>query len=522
MHPGKLLILAAAAALVARPVVAQCPDGSPSPCGRATARASAPPATSVAVLYFENTSRDTTDAYIADGLTEEITARLGQVGRLVVTSRTGVRRLRESAATMSPTDLGRALNTAYLVNGTVRRAGSRLRVTVELLRAATGVQAWSSQYDRSTEDLLGIQEEIAIAVANAIAGRLLPDERARLESRPTTNPAAYDLYLRARRAFSFQTLEALEEAIAALQAALRLDPTFTTARGLIAYAYGWAMNWDQPIAGVPPDSMVARGLAAADAALREDSMSADAWTGRGWLLFFRDPPDFSSALAALRRAVRLDSTSQLAHLNLASAVRRLGDYDAGEAELRRALGPGPERAQAMADLGFVSFSRRRFAEARARYDTAITLNPRAWSHFNNRARARLMLGDTAGALEDAQEAGRVSPVSMRIRNLAVLAQIEAASGNVAGARARLDPVVASLAAGEGPVTVRIGWELAAALTALGDTDRAIGVLERVRPRGPWLWSYLVFPDFDRLRADPRFQRIFAAAAPPGAPPVPPH
>jgi TolB-like protein len=475
----------------------------------------------VAVLYFENTSRDTTDAYIADGLTEEITARLGQVGRLVVTSRTGVRRLRESAASMSPPDLGRALNTAYLVNGTIRRAGSRLRVTVELLRAATGVQAWSSQYDRSAEDLLGLQADIAVAVADAIAGRLLPDERARLQSRPTTNPAAYDLYLRAQRAFQVQTLESLQEAIAALEAALRLDPTFAAARGLIAYAYGWALNWDQPIAGVPADSMVARGLAAADAALRQDSTSADAWTGRGWLLFFRDPPDFPSSLAALRRAVLLDSASQLAHLNLASVMRRLGDYDGGEAELRRSLGPGPERSQAMADLGFISYERRRYAEARTRYDTAFALNPRAWSSLDFRSRIRLVLGDTAGALDDAREVVRLSPVSVRIRNLAILAQMEAASGNLAGARARLDPVVASLAPGGGPVTVRVGWELAAALTALGDTDRAIGLLERIRPRGPWLWSYLVFRDFDRLRADTRFQRIFDEAAPPGAPPLPP-
>ena len=521
MHPQTLMVLATAALLVAHPGAAQCPDGTPPPCRRPAPRASAAPVNSVAVLYFENTSRDTTDAYIADGLTEEITARLGQVGRLVVTSRTGVRRLRESAATMSPPDLGRALNTAYLVNGTVRRAGSRLRVTVELLRASTGVQAWSNQYDRSAEDLLGIQEEIAIAVADAIAGRLLPDERARLRSRPTSNPAAYDLYLRARRAFSVMTLEALQEAIAALEAALRLDPGFTAARGLIAYAYGWAMNWDQPIAGVPADSVVARGLAAADRALREDSTSADAWTGRGWLLFFRDPPDFASSLVALRRAVLLDSTSQLAHLNLASVVRRLGDYDTGEAELRRALGPGPERAQAMADLGFIAFARRRYADSRARYDTAIALNPLAWSHLNNRARARLMLGDTSGALEDAREAERVSPVSMRVRNLAVVSQMEAASGNVGGARTRLDPVVASLAPGDGPVTVRIGWELAAALAALGDRDRALAVLQRIRPRGPWLWSYLVFPDFDSLRADPRFQRIYAEAAPPDAPPVPP-
>lgn len=515
------MVLVAAAALVARPLAAQCPDGTPPPCRQPAPRAGGPPASSVAVLYFENTSRDTTDDYIADGLTEEITARLGQVRRLVVTSRTGVRRLRESAATMSPPDLGRALNTAYLVNGTVRRAGARLRVTVELLRASTGVQAWSSQYDRSTEDLLGLQEEIAIAVADAIAGRLLPDERARLQSRPTMNAAAYDLYLRARRAFSVTSLEGLQEAIAALEAALRLDPGFTAARGMIAYAYGWAVNWDQPIAGVPAESVLVRGLAAADRALREDSMSADAWTGRGWLLFFRDPPDFPRALAALRRAVLLDSSSALAHQNLASALRRLGDYDAGAAELRRAQGPGPERSQSTADLGFIALSRRRFAEARVWYDSAIALNPASWSHRGFRARARLAAGDTAGALEDAQEAVRLSPVSMRIRNLPVQAQMEAASGNLAGARSRLEPAVASLAPGDGPLSVRVGWELGAALVAVGETDRAIGLLERIRPRGPWLWSYLVFPEFDPLRTDPRFQRTYREAAPPGAPAVPP-
>ena len=520
---GNLRLLSAAALSVALAagVRAQCPDGTPPPCARPAPRAGGPPANSVAVLYFENTSRDTTDAYVADGLTEEITARLGQVGRLVVTSRTGVRRLRESAATMSPPDLGRALNTAYLVNGTVRRVGARLRVTVELLRATTGVQAWSNQYDRSAEDLLGLQEEIAIAVADAIAGRLLPAERARLRSRPTTNAAAYDLYLRARRALSVSSLEALQEAIAALEAALRLDPGFTAARGMIAYAYGWAMNWDQPIAGVPADSVLARGLAAADRALREDSMSAEAWTGLGWLLFFRDPPDFPRSLAALRRAALLDSASELAHYQLGTVLRRLGDYDAGEAELRRSLGPGPERAQTMADLGLISYSRRRYAEARVRDDTAIALNPEAWSHRANRAHIRLALGDTTGALEDAREAVRVSSVSARIRNLAVLAQMEAASGDVAGAQARLDPVVASLAPGDGPVTVRVGWELVAALAALRETDRAIGLLERIRPRGPWLWSYLVLPDFDPLRADPRFQRVYSEAAPPGAPPVPP-
>jgi TolB-like protein len=500
----------------------QCPDGAPPPCRTAVARPAAPPAAnSVAVLYFENLARDTSDAYIADGLTEEITSRLGQVGRLTVTSRTSVRRMRSTAATMSPGDLGRALNVNYLVNGTVRRVGPRLRVTVELLRASTGIQSWSSQFDRTTEDLLSIQDEIAVAVAAGITGQLLPAERARLQARPTTNPAAYDLYLRGSRAFTAVSGEGLQESIAAFEAALRLDPGFTAARGRMAYAYGWAVNWDFSIAGVPSDSVIARGQAAADRALREDSSSADAWTGRGFLEFFREAPNYSASLAALQRAVLLDSGSGLAHQNYSTVLRRLGDFDAAEAELRRsAADPGPFRAQSLADLGFVYFSRRRYAEARFWYDSAMTISGSMTSMNVFRSRVRLALGDTAGAVADADAAVQSSATSTRIRVQATRAYFDAVTGDATGARLRLEPVIASLAPPGQPVTVRVGWEIASALVAMGDHDRAVAIIERVRPRGAWLWSYLVFPDFDPIRNDPRFSRIYAEARPVGAPPLP--
>jgi TolB-like protein/Tfp pilus assembly protein PilF len=473
------------------------------------------------VLYFESLSRDTSDAYIADGLTEEITSRLGQVGRLVVTSRTSVRRMRATAATMSPSELGRALNVSYLVNGTVRRVGPRLRVTVELLRASTGVQSWSSQYDRTTEDLLGIQDEIAVAVAAGITGQLLPAERARLQARPTTNPAAYDLYLRGSHAFTRVSGEGLQEAIASFEAALRLDPGFTGARARMAYAYGFAVNWDFPIAGVPSDSLIARGQVAADRALREDSSSADAWTGRGWLEFFRDPPDYRAALAALQRAVLLDSGNGLAHNNYGTVLRRLGDYDAAEPEIRRSASePGPFQVQSTADIGFVNFSRRRYREALVWYDSAMAINGALSTNLAFRARVRLALGDTSGAVADADAAIRLGSASTRIRLLATKAYFDAVTGDVAGARSRLETVIASLAPPGQLVSVRVGWEIASALVAIGDTDRAVGMIERVRPRGAWLWSYLVFPDFDPIRADPRFQRIYAEARPVGAPLLP--
>ncbi len=136
---------------------AQCPDGTPPPCGPRPSRPAvpAPAPTSIAVLDFRNLSPDTSDAYLAGGLAEELTTRLGQVERIVVKARTAVERLRDAGA-MNTAELGRALNVVYLVSGSVRRAGPRLRVSVQLLRAATGVQAWANQLDRGQTHLPGM------------------------------------------------------------------------------------------------------------------------------------------------------------------------------------------------------------------------------------------------------------------------------------------------------------------------------------------------------------------------------
>ncbi len=160
---------------------AQCPDGSPPPC-RATARrllGTIASATSLAVLYFDNLSTDTADAYLADGLTEEITSRLGDVGRLRVTSRYAVRRFR-AGVVPDVTTAGQALGVRYLVEGSVRRAGDRVRVSTRLIDAHTGFRVWGADYDRATRDLLALQEDIAREVAIQIAGRLLRTERAAL------------------------------------------------------------------------------------------------------------------------------------------------------------------------------------------------------------------------------------------------------------------------------------------------------------------------------------------------------
>jgi len=500
-----------------RPALAQCPDGTPPPCRVARVASAAPAANSVAVLYFENLGRDTADAYLADGLTEEVTARLGQVGRLAVTSRTAVRRLRSTAATMEPVALGRALGAAYLVNGSVRRAGSRLRVTVELVRATTGARAWGDQYDRSDTDLLALQEDIARAVATGITGRLLPAERAVIASRPTRNPVAYDHYLRGTRTLNDVNPRSLGRAIAEYEAALRLDPGFTSARAAIALAYALAINWNWATPEIPPETLLARGLAAAERALREDTLSSDAWLARGGLLMFERPRTFEGVLDALRRSVAIDPENERAHEWHAIALRRLGDFEAAAASYRRASELDPSAPQAVADRGFIAFNLRRYPEAVRWYDSASVIDPTAWQNLVFRARIRLELGDGAGARADAHAAVRIGG-AQRLAELVAI-QVDARTGDSVVARSRLDSLLVAFAPADS-IPVRDGYEIALALLATGQRQRALDVLERTRPRGPWLWTYLLFPGFDRVRQDQRFQRVFEESRPPGAPRLP--
>ena len=199
-------------------------------------------------MYLDNESRDTSDAYLADGLTEEITTKLGQIGRLAVTSNTTMRRYRGAAA-LEPTALGRSLRVAQLVSGSVRRAGHRIRVNVELLRARDGVQLWADAYDQTDADLLSIEETIARSVATAIAGRLLPGEQATIAARPTQSPEAYDHFLRGNFLMAQRSPGAARRAVTEYQDAIVQDLAFARAYGRLSLAYALFLDWGWPFAG---------------------------------------------------------------------------------------------------------------------------------------------------------------------------------------------------------------------------------------------------------------------------------
>jgi len=491
----------------------QCPDGTPPPCAR-PARAGAAPPNSVAVLYFDNLSGDTADAYLADGLTEEMIARLGQVDRLQVKSRNAVRRYRGATAD-DPTAMGRALGVRNLVSGSVRRAGHAVRVAVELIRAATGVRVWGQQFDRADTNLLAVEADIASVVAAAIAGQLLPAERARLDARPTRNPGAYDRLLRGDFYLAQRTPRSVARAIGEYGAAIDADPAFARAFARIALAWALYIEWGWTHEGLTRDSMLALGFRAGDRALALDSADAEGWMARAYLLEERHPLTYEGVVPAFQRGVTLDPRNpELLH-QYASALFMMGDDEGTQRWGLRSLAVDPDRPITLLMLGDNAMYLRRLAQARAWFDSAVAVDPQFYLAYFDRARVRWRQGDRTGARDDAASALRLSPAGAEYWGACAQAIIAAWAGDSAAARASLGPVLASVA-GRSELPVFEAEDVALALVALGNRARALDILEQASPRGALLNATLRDPDFDPVRSNARFQRLVSESRPPEA------
>ena len=467
-----------------------------------------PASNGVAVLYYDNLSRDTADAYLADGLTEELISRLGQVARLTVKSRNAVRRFRGRLAD-DPSAVGRALGVVHLVSGSVRHAGARLRVTVELVNAATGDRMWGQQYDRAVADLLGIQEDIAVTIATAIGGRLLPAERSSLTQRPTRDPGAYDHFVKGNYFLGQRTAPAVGRAIDEYRAALQLDPSFTEALARVAYSYALFLDWGWRYPNASPESLLARGFAAADSALRQDSTSSDAWMARAYVLAMSGTRTTAPAIAAFERAIALDPRNAEAYHQYGWVLMGL-ERDSASAEANlRALELDPARFATMLNLAALRTVQRRYNEGLRWMDSALSGEPGLAYLYAWRALSRLTVGRASEARRDAELAIRLGSLAY---GEAALAAVEAHEGDVVSARRRVNSVLREGVDSLRPHS-REALFIGLALVALNERERAIQLFERVRPRD-WQLAYrLRYAGLDPIRADPRFQRLVEEARP---------
>ena len=482
------LVLALSLALVGQ-ARSQCPDGSAPPCSRAVSRAPVP--NSVAVLYFDNLSRDTADAFLADGLTEEIIIRLGQVRRLEVRSRFEVQRFRGRAARQDPPVLGRALNAAYLVTGSVSRVGDRVRLRVVLVRTATRAQAWGDVIDRASSDLLTVESDIARDVTTAVVGQLLPEERSRLTRPLTSDPIAYEEYLRGRQDLNRSFEEAANRsAIAHFDRAIARDSTFAAA--FAAQGTAWIALAD---GYVPPREGYTRARDAAERALARDSTQAVAYMVLANAVLALDL-DARRGEALARRAIALDPNNGDAYSSLSQDLLAQGRL--GESITAAARGWEVDSLEDYPGVWYADVLRYGH-----RLDSAAALLPRLRA-AGQTANADALAGSLLAARGDWRSARQL--LTWRYyggRMAGTLVRALVALGDTIAARSVVDSMLDARTPGYyNPLP------LARAYAALGDLDRGLEWLRRAfEERTVWLCAVRVDDELAPLRADPRYAAL---------------
>ena len=272
---------------------------------------------SVAVLYFENLSGVKEDEYFRDGITEDIITELSKIKGLNTFSRPTVLAYRDKAVT--PAQIGQELGAAYVLAGSLRRAGNRLRITAQLVNTHTDFPLWSERYDREMKDVFEVQDEIARKIAEALRITLTPQEQAALAAKPTENLEAYDQYLRGKSYARRMTRQDLEFALQMFEGAVTLDPEFALAHAAIAnvcaqqhYNYGRDPIW------------MARAMAASETAVALNPYQPEVQVAQAWILYAAGRYD--EAVRSTRQAIQQKRDCEGAYYLLGRALFAAGRY----------------------------------------------------------------------------------------------------------------------------------------------------------------------------------------------------
>jgi len=326
---------------------------------------------SIAVLPFQNLSEEKENAYFADGIQAELLANLAKIKDLKVISRTSVMQYK-SGITGNLKEIAQQLGLSKVVEGSVRRSGNHIRVSVLLIDALTDRHIWSENYDRTLADSLAMQGELATEIAASVGATLSPQEKARVETKPTNNADAYDAYLRAR---SFPGGSHLEGGIRLFQEAVKLDPNFVLAWAHLSSAQSLSY-W---VGTDPSPERLAAAKDSLDRALALDPNLPEVHLALGNYLY-HGPHDYTGALAEFQQAEKGLPNNPDVIEAIAVLQRRLGHWDEAIAEQRRLVELDPRSTHASWSLAGTYRMLRRFPEALATVDRVL-----AWDPTNVRA-----------------------------------------------------------------------------------------------------------------------------------------
>jgi TolB-like protein/Tfp pilus assembly protein PilF/tRNA A-37 threonylcarbamoyl transferase component Bud32 len=379
------------------------------------------PEKSIAVLPFENLSADPESAFFADGVQDEILNDLAKIADLKVISRTSVMQYK-TGAKRNLRQIASELGVAHVVEGSVQRVANHVRVSAQLIDAKTDTHLWAERYDRPVNDVFAIQSEIAKAVASQLQAKLSPREANAVAAAPTSDPEAYDLFLKGeyeeRQAEGAENVELFDRAEAFYRQALTRDPNFALAYARLAYSRlnrHWFINRLSSAQLEEVKSNIDRALAIAPE-------SPEAYLALGQYHYWGHR-DYDSALRALHRAIELQPSNSDSRISRGAIYRRRGEWRRALAEFERALELNPRDPSSFTELGNAYGSLRRWSEAERMYARALALDPHninaafhlSVTYINGTGDIRRARGAQEAAPE--QPKGQVSPYGVVISQM---------------------------------------------------------------------------------------------------------
>jgi eukaryotic-like serine/threonine-protein kinase len=415
---------------------------------------SSPEIRALAVLPLKNLSGDATQEYFADGMTEQLTADLGQIGALRVISRTSAMHYKNTQKTLP--EIASELHVDAVVEGSVERAGNQVRITAQLIDGATDRHLWARSYDRDLGSILLLQDEVARAIASEVRINMTPQEHRSLASARQVNPQAHEFYLRGLFDLRTGTPESIDEAIKEFQQAIAKDPNEAQAYAGLADAY-----YDQSTILKAPLEVMPKAKSAAVKAIELDDFLAEAHASLGYVKLNFDW-DWPGAEHEFQRALELNPNLPRAHVGYAQYLLTRGRAEAASQELDRADSIDPFEGQSHINKAYLLFNARR-------YEEAIQFGIK---QEDNRVIA-LSYGELGRPADAIAAADRALKTKQHPVVLAQLASAYALAGNKSKAR--------SLLAGlEAQVRQRYvcGFNVACVYATLGEKDEAFQWLEK--------------------------------------------
>jgi serine/threonine-protein kinase len=451
------------------------------------------PQKSIAVLPFLNLSADKNDEYLSDGMTEELLNVLTKVKSLHVPGRSSSFAFKGKNEDDIFRKVGEQLHVNTVLEGSVRKAGDKLRITAQLVNVADGYHLWSETYDRDMKDILAMESDVARRVVEALQVQLGVDEERAFAKKPTENPEAHRLYLLGRYHFAKFTRAGWTNAIHYFEQALQVDPNFALAYCGLADTYGWAGGQL-----MPGREAWAKEMELAQKALDLDPNLAEAHLSMGTALFsvlgphasekeldravelnpnlaliydqygwtFSEMGRFDDAIAAEKKALQLDPLSTFLNTDLAFFLYWARRYEEATTQIRKTLELDPNNAFAHSILGWCLIWKGNKAEARAEFQTATTLDDLPW-YVSSLGYACAVSGDRAKAEQ----------ILHRLDELAKQRYVSPANR-------------------------------AAVYLGLGDNENALDWLEKAyEDRDPIFWWINGDQLYDSVRGTPRFEAL---------------